>query len=381
MTEAGASRISIGGNSADCVDVVTTTVNMCRDAQGNEQIDNGEVGNGCVGVSFPRTYTTYYIDMGCLAGGGGGGGFGPGSGGGNPGSGGGNPGSGSGGGYPGGGGGGGSDSPGDGSPGYSNPGNPDEGNGNGGNPDNQNPSLGDNEGNPILTTPILTVGAVRQFVQSLSAPQQTWWNSNANAAAVAVITAYLSENSTNNAIDEEAKAFTRWAVEYLMTRPNITIAQFQNWFMTPNEGKDFFYDEAFWENPNLSFPQQNLPSWNDFKNAYPSQSSAQLYGVVGGEVAQAQIDYPIQTANGCALKVSRALNYSGITIPQITTTNGYPGTLQGADGKYYFLNAKSLNKWMKETFGTNPETDSTPLNENHFNFSAEDGGINGENFP
>ena len=44
------------------------------------------------------------------------------------------------------------------------------------------------------------------------------------------------------------------------------------------------------------------------------QSSAQLYGVVGGEVAQAQIDYPLETANGCALKVSRALNYSGNTI-------------------------------------------------------------------
>lgn len=36
--------------------------------------------------------------------------------------------------------------------------------------------------------------------------------------------------------------------------------------------------------------------------------------------------YSVQTANGCALKVSRALNYSGITIPQITTTAGKPGT-------------------------------------------------------
>src|SRR5690606_40886249 len=89
-----------------------------------------------------------------------------------------------------------------------------------------------------------------------------------------------------------------------------------------------------------------------FSAAYPNESSAQLYGVVGDEVAQAQIDHPLLTQNGCALKVSRALNYSGVTIPFIPTTSTMPGTLQGADGKYYFLNAQALIIWMKKTFGT-----------------------------
>jgi len=34
--------------------------------------------------------------------------------------------------------------------------------------------------------------------------------------------------------------------------------------------------------------------------------------------------------------------------------NGKPGTLKGADGKYYFLNARSLKEWMVKTFGTDP---------------------------
>jgi hypothetical protein len=252
-------------------------------------------------------------------------------------------------------------------------------------------------GNPDIATSIAThpvfMGIIDfRFIRKLTPEQKAWWNNASNNAAVAVILNYLKENTSNHSyvnnqlildgdISSEAKIFGRWAIDYLRTHPSITIGKFQNWFMVPDEGRDFLYDENFWENPNLNFPQQDLPSWDDFENAYPSESSSQLYGVVGDEVAKAQIDYPEATVNGCALKVSRALNYSGVIIPRIITSNGYPGTLKGADGKYYFLNAKSLNKWMRETFGTNPTTNSTPLNENHYHFTADDGGSNGENFP
>lgn len=123
---------------------------------------------------------------------------------------------------------------------------------------------------------------------------------------------------------------------------------FENQFLVPNEGKDFSYDQAFWENPNLSFPQQNLPSWNDFYNGFPHNptngyimaGADNVYGLVGGEVLQARISYPTQTENTCALKVSFSLNNCGILIPNI------PGTLEGGGnyaGKFFFLNARSLN--------------------------------------
>ncbi|MES2487936.1 MAG: hypothetical protein V4581_18560 [Bacteroidota bacterium] len=57
------------------------------------------------------------------------------------------------------------------------------------------------------------------------------------------------------------------------------------------------------------------------------------------------------------------------------------GPILGADGKYYFLNAKALNKWMRETFGTNPATTTTPLNANYHYFTGTQGGTNGENYP
>ncbi|KUJ57485.1 T6SS effector amidase Tae4 family protein [Chryseobacterium aquaticum] len=169
---------------------------------------------------------------------------------------------------------------------------------------------------------------------------------------------------------QQAQNFINWALQYKAENADTTFQQFENWFMTESEGKDFYYDENYWEDPNLTFPIQALPSWNAFSSAYPNQTSAQMYGVVGGAVAQAQIDYPIETQNGCALKVSRALNYSGVVIPNI------PGkTLKGADNKNYFLNAKALNAWMRKTFGISPN------NPKHIKLTKLDGGINGKNFP
>ena len=180
----------------------------------------------------------------------------------------------------------------------------------------------------------------------------------------------------------QINSFVEWSLDYMTNNPNVSIEQFKNWFMTSREGKDpLEYDSNFWENPNLSFPQQDLPSWNEFDLAYPRVEGENLVQTVGGAVQAAYNQYPSLSRGYCALKVSRALNYSGINIPQITTTSGNPGTLQGRDGKYYFLNAKALNKWMRETFGTNPSTTTTPYNSSHHHFTANDGGVNGENFP
>lgn len=179
-----------------------------------------------------------------------------------------------------------------------------------------------------------------------------------------------------------ARVFFQDAIDALMSNSSYNFPQYVNWFFNDVEGLDFSYDANYWEDENLTFQQQTLPSWNDYFGAYPKNTDGtwmtgpdNVFGHVGGEVWQARLDFPSQTTNTCALKVSIALNGAGINIPKIITTNGNPGTLKGADGKYYFLNAKSLNAWMRKTFGTNP------VNPNHFHYTAADGGTNGENFP
>ena len=197
-----------------------------------------------------------------------------------------------------------------------------------------------------------------------------WFSSQTNQTRQDIFN-YLLENHLN----EQSREFIQWSINYLNNNTSVTWHQFKNWFLTPREGQDYIYDSTYWENPSLTFPQQNLPTFQNFDTNYPRMNGEQLAQLVGGDVLNLYNQYPSVVRGFCALKVSRALNYSGVTIPNITTTNGNPGTVLGGDGKYYFLNAKALNKWMQKTFGV------SPTNSNHIKILGSQGGENGGNFP
>lgn len=84
--------------------------------------------------------------------------------------------------------------------------------------------------------------------------------------------------------------------------------------------------------------------------------SNEVYQLVGGPLYNSHLAKPSGYRNACAVRVSRALNYSysidangnpvSIFIPEI------PGqTEKGADGKNYFKSAANLSAWMEKTFG------------------------------
>lgn len=197
---------------------------------------------------------------------------------------------------------------------------------------------------------------------------------------------YLS----NEGNSEASQTFATWATTYYQNHPETTAQQFNNWFMAESEGQDGTYNATYWGNPNLTFPQQNLPTWQQYYDAFPKDSNGEglsgpaIYSLVGGQ--------PLAMRNGvlndsdptnnenynnaCALRVSRALNYSGIIIPNITNQ-----TFLGDDDKYYFLGARNLNKWMRKTFGTNDGDSTTPHNDSHFHYTALQAGTNGQNLP
>lgn len=175
-----------------------------------------------------------------------------------------------------------------------------------------------------------------------------------------------------------------WGVSFFDQNRFVSWQKFENWFTGTPEGKDGEdYDAAYWDDPNLTFPAQSLPTLQNFKNAYPKNSSgtfemnfADVYNLVGG-TPKALRDGVLNDNNpnndrrydnACALRTSRALNYSGVIIPYI------PGkTFKGADGKYYFLGARNLYEWMKKTFPPTPS--------NSIVLSGAQGGVNGQNFP
>jgi hypothetical protein len=205
------------------------------------------------------------------------------------------------------------------------------------------------------------------FYNGLTQEQKDWLDDSLSIKIN--ISQYIQQNTTNNVINPESLNFANWAVGYLFTNQTVTWEVFKKRFLTPLEGIEDLGSGDL-DSLNLNFPQQNLPSFDDFILAFPSrldpnfETSQQIYTAVGGSVLS---KYNQGARNTCALRVSRGLNYSGITIPNI------PGiTVKGADNKNYFLVAKNLLSWMKSTFGT-------PTGNNHL--IGSQGGENGENFP
>ncbi len=82
-------------------------------------------------------------------------------------------------------------------------------------------------------------------------------------------------------------------------------------------------------------------------NNYPgTQSSGDVYKLIGGKVYQNYVSDPIKYANSCALRMSRALNYSGVKIPFIKGQTG-----SGSDGKWYFYRVSDLNNYISNDLG------------------------------
>ena len=153
--------------------------------------------------------------------------------------------------------------------------------------------------------------------------------------------------------------FPEWAFNFLANNPDTTLEEFDNWFLTQPEGNDGEYDARFWEDPNLTFPQQVLPTFQEYLNAYPkhqtgneitNMTSSEVYQLVGGSIYSNHLSGNLNYQNACSIRGSRALNYSGVNIG-VVMQNGIQRTEKGSDNKNYILAAAAFNVWMNKTFG------------------------------
>ena len=235
---------------------------------------------------------------------------------------------------------------------------------------NPNNNFKYDEDNPIHS-------AVKKAIQALVLNIN---NSNGDCSSIMSMQDFI--NMLNNLLDKERKDLCTDNLETVETKYNLQLSQAEKDNILQNinvpcgeddqdefdkevleylglAGQDWFYDEDFWNDPDLHFDHQELPSWQDFYDAFPKYEdgryitgSENIYKLVGGDVWQLKLNNPDDVVNTCALKVSIALNGAGINIPFIETHDGKYGTIEGKDGKYYFLNARSLKDWMVLTFGT-----------------------------
>jgi hypothetical protein len=90
-----------------------------------------------------------------------------------------------------------------------------------------------------------------------------------------------------------------------------------------------------------------LRSWADLWNEYPDYilfpDSSEVKKGIGGAVNASWI------TNTCAIRLSRALNYTGIAVPAHVH---YLLTVKGSDRKRYALRVQEMRRWLEHTLGT-----------------------------
>jgi hypothetical protein len=85
-----------------------------------------------------------------------------------------------------------------------------------------------------------------------------------------------------------------------------------------------------------------LPPFAELARNYPNGSDERIKELIGGRVNAAWIDHT------CAIRLSRALNYSGVPVPA-----DFAGmkTISGGDGKHYAYQVRGMRPWLEATFG------------------------------
>ncbi|MFV8358393.1 T6SS effector amidase Tae4 family protein, partial [Flavobacterium sp. XS1P32] len=135
--------------------------------------------------------------------------------------------------------------------------------------------------------------------------------------------------------------------------------QIENWFLGTSEGNDGGNTFDINDYDGIIVEKQILPRRNDFYDAFPKIGTAgmpskQVYELVGGHMWDAHKSGNTNYQNACAIRISRALNYSRKPIPIFKNKLGEQKSEKGKDNLNYILDASSLLAYMLKSYSDNP---------------------------
>jgi Type VI secretion system (T6SS), amidase effector protein 4 len=85
-----------------------------------------------------------------------------------------------------------------------------------------------------------------------------------------------------------------------------------------------------------------IPRFAELAGNYPNGSDERIKRQIGGRVNAAWVDHT------CAVRLSRAFNYSGLPVP-----SNFAGmkVISGGDGKNYAYQVRGMRPWLESVFG------------------------------
>jgi len=93
----------------------------------------------------------------------------------------------------------------------------------------------------------------------------------------------------------------------------------------------------------------NRPSWRDMNGNYKGEetASSDFYPLISRRLVKLVEENPGDWANTCAVRMSYALNRSGIRLPKAYSAGG---TVVGEDGFNYWIRVKDLKQYLRDRF-------------------------------
>jgi hypothetical protein len=118
-------------------------------------------------------------------------------------------------------------------------------------------------------------------------------------------------------------------LENLVTKDNVT---------------DYYLDDPDPQGGGSSYSANKL-KWEDMLKNYPNTSirTKDLYDEIGGGLPELFLSNPNSWENSCAIRMSRALNYSGVKLKKAPSSGG---NIKGDDGFNYWIRVKDLQKFL-----------------------------------
>ncbi len=195
------------------------------------------------------------------------------------------------------------------------------------------------------------------FILSLHQTYLTWiQSSTANLNSFNQIVGGICGNLSNDNKVEILKKLK------IVKEANISIQEYNNWFEGVTEGYDgeaIDPNDLEYETP---LTQEQLPSLNDWLSHFPKISNTvqmdagSVFNLIGGDLLLARNTNLSNFRNACAIRGSRGLLYSGVSIPILKYGNPpKQATMKGSDNKNYILSALNFNKFMIDKFGDTPD--------------------------
>lgn len=87
--------------------------------------------------------------------------------------------------------------------------------------------------NPVFDDPNYLKAVRAQLLYDyVSLINATQWASENHAIYMDILNWLLDDYTSKNA------EFAKWAIDYFISNPNVTLDEFKNWYMGRNEGKD-----------------------------------------------------------------------------------------------------------------------------------------------